>query len=117
MTVCLWEIASFSQGIPMNCPHCLSTATTLLIGKTSLGYRTFRCSQCRRKFNERTGTLYNHLQYPTDTVLLVVLWRLRYKLSLRDVAEMFLERGFGFTHEAMRDWEARFAPLITQIEP
>ena len=25
---------------------------------------------------------------------------------------MFLERGFEFTHEAVRDWEARFAPLI-----
>lgn len=25
---------------------------------------------------------------------------------------MFLERGFSFTHEAIRDWEARFAPLI-----
>jgi len=27
---------------------------------------------------------------------------------------MFLERGFEFTHEAVRDWEARFAPLITE---
>jgi putative transposase len=25
---------------------------------------------------------------------------------------MFLERGFEFTHEAARDWEARFAPLL-----
>src|SRR5438477_10761083 len=25
---------------------------------------------------------------------------------------MFRERGFEFTHEAVRDWEARFAPLI-----
>jgi transposase-like protein len=33
----------------------------------------------------------------TDIVLLAVLWRLRYKLSLRDVAEMFLERDFAFT--------------------
>jgi transposase-like protein len=40
--------------------------------------------------------------------------RLRYKLSLRDVAEMFLERGFTFTHEAIRDWETRFAPLIAE---
>lgn len=64
-------------------------------------------------FNERTGTAYNRLQFPTDIVLLVVLWRLRYKLSLRDLAEMFLIRGFEFTHEAVRDWETRFAPLIT----
>jgi transposase-like protein len=27
---------------------------------------------------------------------------------------MFLSRGFEFTHEAVRDWEARFAPLITE---
>jgi len=24
---------------------------------------------------------------------------------------MFLERGFVFSHEAVRDWEARCAPL------
>ncbi len=44
--------------------------------------------------------------------MLAVIWRLRYKLSLRDVAEMFLERGFTFTHETVRDWETRFAPLL-----
>jgi putative transposase len=37
--------------------------------------------------------VFNHLQYPTDVVLLVVLWRIRYKLSLRDLVEMFLMRG------------------------
>ncbi|GAC1661379.1 MAG: IS6 family transposase [Ktedonobacteraceae bacterium] len=77
-----------------------------------LRYRTFHCSGCKHLFNERTGTPFNSLQYPTDIVLLVVVYRLRYKLSLRDLAEMFLERGFAFTHEAVRDWEARFAPLM-----
>jgi putative transposase len=96
----------------MNCPYCVSTATKERTKNTSLGYRTFCCSDCRRTFNERTGTPFNFLEYPTDIVLLVVLWRLRYKLSLRDLAEMFLERGFEFTHEAVRDWEARFAPLM-----
>jgi len=67
---------------------------------------------CGRLGNERTGTPDNSLQYPTDVVLLVVLWRLRYKLSLRDLAEMFLVRGIVFTHETVRDWEARFAPLF-----
>ena len=28
---------------------------------------------------------------------------------------MFLERGFEFTHEAVREWEARFAPLLTEV--
>ena len=98
----------------MNCPHCSSSATTQLSRKTSLGYQVFRCRRCHRIFNERTATPYNHLQFPTDVVLLVVLWRLRYKLSLRDLAEMFLVRGFEFTHEAVRDWERRFAPFITK---
>ncbi len=98
----------------MNCPHCASTATKQQTKHTSLGYRMFRCSDCKRTFNERTGTPFNFLEYPTDLVLLVVLWRLRYKLSLRDLAEMFLERGFVFTHEAVRDWEAHFAPLIAE---
>ena len=53
------------------------------------------------------------MQYPTDPVLLVVLWRLRYKLTLRDLAEMFLARGFVSSHEAVPDWEARCAPLPT----
>jgi transposase-like protein len=96
----------------MSCPHCRSTSTTQRSKLTQLGYHTFCCHACKRTFNERTGTPYNYLEFPTDIVLLVVLWRLRYKLSLRDLAEMFLERGFEFTHEAVREWEARFAPLL-----
>ena len=45
---------------------------------------------------------------------LVVLWRVRYKLSLRDLPEMFLERGLVFTHEAVREWEAQLAPLLSE---
>ncbi len=96
----------------MPCPHCQSTSTTERGKKTHLGYRTFCCQTCKRIFNERTGTPYNFLEFPTDIVLLVVLWRVRYKVSLRDLAEMFLARGFAFTHETVRDWEARFAQLI-----
>ena len=44
----------------------------------------------------------------------VVLFRLRYKLSLRELPEMFLLRGFEFTHEAVREWEERFAPLLAE---
>ena len=98
----------------MNCPHCASPRTKEQRKITALGYRTFCCSDCRRTFNERTGTPFNYLEYPTDIVLLVILWRLRYKLSLRDLAEMFLQRGFVFTHEAVREWEARFAPLMAE---
>jgi putative transposase len=98
----------------MTCPHCQSTATTERSDQTELGYRRFRCRACHRGFNERTGTPFNRLQYPTDVVCLVVLWRFRYKLSLRDLAEMFLQRGLIFTHEAVRDWETKLTPLLTE---
>jgi putative transposase len=98
----------------MTCPHCESTATTERPDRTELGYRRFRCRDCRRGFNERTGTPFNRLQYPTDVVCLVVLWRFRYKLSLRDLAEMFLQRGIIVTHEAVREWESKLAPLLSE---
>jgi len=31
---------------------------------------------------------------------------------LRDLTEMFLLRGIVFSHEAVRDWEARLAPAL-----
>ena len=46
-------------------------------------------------------------------MLLAVLWRLRYKLGLRDVAELLLQRGYTISHETIRAWEFRFAPLIS----
>ena len=45
----------------MNCPQCASTATKQQRKKTSLGYRTFRCAECKRTFNGRTGTPFNFL--------------------------------------------------------
>ena len=78
---------------------------------TSLGSRTFRCSACRRIFNERTGTPFNSLECPTNIVLLVVFWRLKYKLSLRDLAEMFLQRGFVFTRRARSRLGSSFCPV------
>ena len=98
----------------MNCPHCHSASTTERAGRTTQGCRRFRCRACGRRYNERTGTVLNHVQFPTDIVFLVVFWRLRYKLSLRDLAEMFLIRGLVFTHEAVRDWEAKLAPLLSE---
>lgn len=96
----------------MPCPHCVATATAEQLKRTALGYRTLRYTHCRRAFNEHTGTTFNHLQMPTDLVLLAVLWRLRYKLSLRYLAEMFLARGFVFTYGVVQAWEVRFAPLL-----
>jgi len=98
----------------MSCPHCLSTSTSKRKHRTSLGYRTYFCLGCGRCFNERTGSPFNDLQFPTDIVLLAVFWRLRYKLSFRDVAELLLQRGFEISHETIRAWEFRFAPMVRE---
>jgi putative transposase len=98
----------------MPCPHCASSATHERAERTALGYRTFRGAACERRFNERTGTPFTSLEWPTDFVLLAVRWRLRYTLSLRDVAELLLDRGFTVTHEAVRDWEERFTPWLSE---
>ena len=98
----------------MACPHCHSTAVSGRKRRTVLGYKTFACRSCKRCFNERTSSPFNDLQFPTDIVLLAVLWRLRYKLGFRDVAELLMQRGFVVSHETIRTWEFRFAPLVAE---
>src|ERR687884_1845478 len=96
----------------MDCVACGSAAVTERPERTARGYRRFRCRDCGKQSNERSGTLLNHAHYPSDVIALVVLWRLRYRLTLRDLSEMFLTRGFVFSHEAVRDWEAKLAPAL-----
>ena len=98
----------------MSCPHCLSDSVAKRRRRTSLGYQIYFCNSCRKQFNQRTRTPFNDLQFPTDIVLMAVLWRLRYKLGFRDVAELLLQRGFEVSHETVRIWEYRFAPLVSE---
>jgi putative transposase len=91
---------------------CGSTAVSERIERTAQGYLRFRCCACGKQFNERSSSVLNRTQYPSDVIALVVLWRLRYKLSLRDLPEVFLIRGIVFSHEAVRDWEARLTPAL-----
>src|SRR5918996_5524271 len=98
----------------MVCPHCQYPELRKLNRRTELGYAVFRCGACRRKSNERTGTPFNYLEFPTDIVFQVVVFRLLFKLSLRDLVRMFLIRSYEFTHETVREWEARFAPLLAE---
>lgn len=51
----------------------------------------------------------NRAQFPSNVIALVVLWRLRYKLSLRDRPGIFAPRGTVFSYEAVRNWEAKLA--------
>jgi putative transposase len=98
----------------VSCIRCGAKAVTERSDRTAQGYRRFRCRTCGKQFNERAGTLLNRAQYPSNVIALVVLWRLRYKLSLRELPEMFLIRGIVFSHEAVRDWEAKLTPALAE---
>src|ERR671911_3237249 len=98
----------------MRCLECGSEAVTERPERTAQGYRRFRCRTCGKQFNERTGGRLNRTQYPSDVIALVVLWRLRYKLSLRDLPEMFARRGIVFSSEAVREWEAKLTPALAE---
>jgi putative transposase len=50
--------------------------------RTAQGYRRFRCRACGKQFNERSAGSLNRTQFPSDVIAVVVLWRLRHKLSL-----------------------------------
>lgn len=78
----------------MRCIECRSVALTEWPERTVQGYRRFRSRRCGKPFNERGGTVLNPAQYPSDVIALVVLWRLRYKPTLRDLAEMVAQRGW-----------------------
>jgi putative transposase len=97
----------------MRCWDCGSAAVTERPEHTAQGYRRFRCRECGKQFNERSGGALNRTQYPSDVIALVVLWRLRYRLTLRDLAEMFLIRGIVFSYEAVREWEAKLTPILS----
>src|ERR1700709_1566830 len=96
----------------MQCIGCGSTALSERSERTAQGYRRFRCRDCGKQFNERSESLLNRTQYPSDVIALVVFWRLRYKLSLRDLPEMFLIRGIEFSYETVRDWEKKLTPSL-----
>src|SRR3954449_11759477 len=97
----------------MECVGCGSAAVSERCERTAQGYRRFRCRTCGKQFNERSAGVLNRTQYPSDVIALVVLWRLRYKLALRDLPEMFLIRGIAFSYEAVREWEAKLIPILS----
>ncbi len=80
----------------MTCPHC-ATTTTELPKRTLLGYHIFRCAACQRQFNERTDTPFNFLEFPTDVVLLVVLWRLLVRHTSFDRYAILIYRTFSYS--------------------
>lgn len=91
--------------------RCGSATVTGRPERTVCGYTRFRCRTCGKQPNGRSGAVLNRMQYPSDVITLVVLWRVRDKLAFRDLPEMLAVRGMVFSHEAVRKWHAVLKPV------
>jgi putative transposase len=47
-----------------------------------------------------------------EVIRLVVMWYVRYPLSLRNTEDMAFERGIDVCHETVRKWVDRFGPMF-----
>jgi transposase, IS6 family len=53
-------------------------------------------------------------QTAPELILCAVRWYLRYSLSLRDVEELFAERGLAADHTTIWRWVQRYGPALEQ---
>jgi len=88
----------------MDCPHCNLSNTYARNTTTTLGYQEYRCQKCNRQFNERTGTVFNFIEYPTEIVVMTVIYYYQFKTSLDDVVKLMLMRGVELSHQTVLNW-------------
>ncbi|GLS21033.1 IS6 family transposase [Labrys miyagiensis] len=58
--------------------------------------------------------MFKGCQFDRSVILLCVRWYLAYKLSLRDLEEMMIERGICVDHSTIHRWVVRFSPLLLE---
>lgn len=87
----------------MYCLHCQASDTREYKKTTSYGYAIARCHGCERMLNERPGTEFNDLQFPTDVVLSVVLWR----LAVQAEPERLDRTAPGPVENELQSWASR----------
>jgi transposase-like protein len=57
-----------------------------------------------------SSSLFHGRHFDRPTIILCVRWRLTYKLSSRDLAEMMAERGVDVSHTTILRWVQRYVP-------
>lgn len=50
--------------------------------------------------------------YPSDIIMMALRYYLAYKLSYREIEEMFAERNIHFDHSTLNRWVIKYAPLL-----
>ena len=57
---------------------------------------------------------YSGYRYPKAIIGYIVFLYHRFKLSLRDIQELLLERGIAVTYETIRAWNHQFGRLLAK---
>lgn len=92
----------------MDCPYCQSTHFYTCSNKTNLGYQQYRCRDCHKQYNERTGTPFNFISHRTEVVIMTLYYYYSFKLSLDNVVTVMALRGFHLSHQTVHNWAQRF---------
>src|ERR1700733_7818627 len=98
----------------MDCVGCSSGAVTERPDLTAQGYCRFRCRDCDKQFNERSDGVLNRASLPSDIIAFLVFCPLRYRLTLRNLGEVMLLRGFTVSHERVQQWGAKLLPVMDE---
>jgi IS6 family transposase len=64
--------------------------------------------------NATRPAIFKWRQTKPELILCAVRWYLRYSLSLRDVEELFAERGLMADHTTIWRWVQRYGPELDQ---
>src|ERR1022692_2432836 len=64
--------------------------------------------------NATRPAIFKWRQTEPELILCAVRWYLRYSLSLRDVEELFAERGMQVDHTTIWRWVQRYGPELDQ---
>lgn len=98
----------------MDCPHCQSLQVVkngreLLSEGVQL--QRYRCNNCGKRFNERTGTPMARLRAPSSVVATALNSRTE-GMNARAAG-----RTFGKSHSTILRWEERLANQVNQWSP
>lgn len=53
--------------------------------------------------------------FPTDIIMQALRYYLAYKLSYREIEEMFAERNIHFDHSTLNRWVIKYAPQLEAV--
>jgi len=98
----------------MDCPHCQSRLV-VKNGRESLSdsvlLQRYRCNDCGKRFNERTGTPMARLRTPSSVVATALHSR------TEGMGARAAGRTFGKSHSTILRWEERLANQVEAWSP